>query len=158
MAGIDGFLAYSEAKGSTGSSDWDQYGVGLSYKTDNKIVFKAQYWDLSAESNADSTSGLGYSADGEGYSLSVMGPISKHTKIGLGFHSSEQSDNEAEKIEMTQLAMLHSFSKKVTGYVMLGNLDNGASANHELHKKGFSSQPANGGDQDGFAVGLRIKF
>ena len=158
MAGFDGFFAYSEAKGSTGSSDWDQYGVGLSYKTDNKIVFKAQYWDLSAESNADSTSGLGYSADGEGYSLSVMGPISKHTKIGLGFHSSEQSDNEAEKIEMTQLAMLHSFSKKVTGYVMVGNLDNGASANHELHKKGFSSQPANGGDQDGFAVGLRIKF
>ena len=66
-----------------------------------------------------------------------MGPISKHTKIGLGFHSSEQSDNEAEKIEMTQLAMLHSFSKKVTGYVMVGNLDNGASANHELHKKGL---------------------
>ena len=57
MAGIDGFVAYSEAKGSTGSSDWDQYGLGLSYKTDNKIVFKAQYWDLSAESNADSTSG-----------------------------------------------------------------------------------------------------
>ena len=158
VAGINGFVAYSEAKGSTGSSDWDQYGIGLSYKTDNKIVFKAQYWDLSAESNADSTSGLGYSADGEGYSLSVMGPISKHTKIGLGFHSSEQSDNEAEKIEMTQLAMLHSFSKKVTGYVMVGNLDNGASANHELHKKGFSSQPANGGDQDGFTVGLRIKF
>ena len=87
-----------------------------------------------------------------------MGPISKHTKIGLGFHSSEQSDNEAEKIEMTQLALLHSFSKKVTGYVMVGNLDNGTSANHELHKKGFSSQPANGGDQDGFAVGLRVKF
>ena len=41
---------------------------------------------------------------------------------------------------------------------MLGNLDNGASANHELHKKGFSSQPANGGDQDGFTFGLRIKF
>lgn len=158
VAGINGFVAYSEAKGSTGSSDWDQYGFGLSYKTDNKIVIKAQYWDLSAESNADSTSGLGYSADGEGYSLSVMGPISKHTKIGLGFHSSEQSDNEAEKIEMTQLALLHSFSKKVTGYVMVGNLDNGASANHELHKKGFSSQPANGGDQDGFAVGLRVKF
>ena len=158
VAGINGFVAYSEAKGSTGSSDWDQYGFGLSYKTENKIVFKAQYWDLSAESNADSTSGLGYSADGEGYSLSVMGPISKHTKIGLGFHSSEQSDNEAEKIEMTQLAMLHSFSKKVTGYVMVGNLDNGASANHELHKKGFSSQPANGGDQDGFTVGLRVKF
>ena len=158
MAGINGFLAYSEAKGSTGSSDWDQYGIGLSYKTDSKIVVKAQYWDLSAESNADSTSGLGYSADGEGYSLSVMGPISKHTKIGLGFHSSEQSDNEAEKIEITQLVMLHSFSKKVTGYVMAANLDNGASANHEIHKKGFASTPANGVDQDGFTVGLRIKF
>ena len=95
MAGINGFLAYSEAKGSTGISDWDQYGVGLSYKTEAKFVFKAQYWDLSAESNADTTSGLGYSADGEGYSLIVMGPISKHTKVGLGFHSSEQSANEA---------------------------------------------------------------
>ena len=158
MAGINGFLAYSEAKGSTGSSDWDQYGIGISYKTDNKIVLKAQYWDLSAESNADSTSGLGYSADGEGYSLSVMGPISKHTKVGLGFHSSEQSANEAEKIEITQLVMLHSFSKKVTGYVMVGNLDNGASANHELHKKGFASTPADGGDQDGFTAGLRVKF
>ena len=158
MAGINGFLAYSEAKGSTGSSDWDQYGFGFSYKTDNKIVLKAQYWDLSAESNADSTSGLGYSADGEGYSVSVMGPISKHTKIGLGVHSSEQSNNQAEKIEITQLVMLHSFSKKVTGYVMAGNLDNGTAANHELHKKGFSSQPAKGGDQDGFVVGLRIKF
>jgi len=158
IAGINGFLAYSEAKGSTGSSDWDQYGFGLSYKTANKVVIKAQYWDLSAESNADSTSGLGYSADGEGYSLSAMGPISKQTKIGLGFHSSEQSDNKAEKIEITQLAMLHSFSKKVTGYVMIGNLDNGALANHELHKKGFASTPANSVDQEGFTVGLRIKF
>ena len=26
VAGINGFVAYSEAKGSTGSSDWDQYG------------------------------------------------------------------------------------------------------------------------------------
>ncbi len=97
MAGINGLLAYSEAKGSTGISDWDQYGVGLSLKTDAKFVFKAQYWDLSAESNADTTSGLRYSADGEGYSLIVMGPISEHTKEGLGFHSSEQSANEAEK-------------------------------------------------------------
>ena len=113
---------------------------------------------MSAESNTDITSGLGYSADGEGYSVSVMGPISKHTKIGLGVHSSEQSNNQAEKIEITQLVMLHSFSKKVTGYVMAGNLNNGTAANHELHKKGFSSQPANGGDQDGFVVGLRIKF
>tara|TARA_B100000963_G_C22538532_1_gene631057 strand:- start:108 stop:293 length:186 start_codon:yes stop_codon:yes gene_type:complete len=54
--------------------------------------------------------------------------------------------------------MLHSFSKKVTGYVMVENLDNGASANHELHKTGFASTPANGLDQDGFTVGLRIKF
>ena len=158
LGDVQGFIAYSEATGSTGDDDWDQKGFGLQYKTPQKIVLKAQYWDLSADSNTDTTSGLGYSADGEGFSVSVMGPISKHTKIGLGFHSSEQSDNEAEKIEMTQLVMLHSFSKKVTGYVMAGNLDNGTAANHELHKKGFSSQPANGGDQDGFTVGLRIKF
>ena len=131
--------------------------MGIQYKTPQKIVLKAQYWDLSNDTAAD-TSGLGFSADGEGYSISAMGPISKVTKIGIGFHSSEQSENEAEKIEMTQIALLHSFSKKVTGYAMIGVLDNGASANHELHKKGFSSQPANGGDQDGFAIGLRIKF
>ncbi len=151
------FVAYSEAKGASGNGDWDQYGVGIQYKTPQKIVLKAQYWDLSNDTAAD-TSGLGFSADGEGYSISAMGPISKFTKIGIGYHSSEQSQNEAEKIEMTQLVMLHSFSKKVTGYAMLGALDNGSAANHELHKKGYSSQPANGGDQDGFTVGLRIKF
>ena len=67
-------------------------------------------------------------------------------------------DNTAEKIEITQLVMLHSFSKKVTGYVMASKLNNGLSANYELHKKGFDSQPENGIDQDGYTIGLRIKF
>ena len=151
------FVAYSEAKGALGADDWDQYGFGVQYKTPQKIVLKAQYWDLSNDTSAD-TSGLGFSADGEGYSISAMGPISKHTKIGLGYHHSEQTENSAEKISMTQLALLHSFSKKVTGYAMIGTLDNGSGANHELHKKGFSSQAGNGVDQDGFTIGMRVKF
>ncbi len=158
LATVDGFFAYSEANGSTGKNDWNQYGMGFSYKTANKILLKTQYWDLSAKSNADSTTGLGYGADGEGYSVSAMKPISNFTKIGIGYHSSKQSQNESEKIEITQLVMLHSFSKKVTGYAMFGALVNGSAANHELHKKGYSSQPANGVNQNGFTVGLRIKF
>ena len=158
IATVEGFIAYSEANGSKGSNDWNQYGLGLKYRNDNNIVFKGQYWNLSAKSNTDSTSGLGYSSDGEGYSISAMAPVGIQTKIGVGFHSTEQSDNTAEKIEITQLVMLHSFSKKVTGYVMAGRLNNGLSANHELHKKGFDSQPENGIDQDGYTVGLRIKF
>ncbi len=154
---VNAFLAYSEAKGAGGADDWDQVGFGIQYKTPQKVVLKAQYWDLSNDTSAD-TSGLGFSADGEGYSLSVMGPISQHTKIGLGYHHSEQPDVSGESISMTQLALLHSFSKKVTGYVMAGNLDNGSAANHELHKKGLSSQAGNGVDQDGFTIGMRIKF
>ena len=41
---------------------------------------------------------------------------------------------------------------------MIGTLDNGSGANHELHKKGFSSQAGNGVDQDGFTIGMRVKF
>ena len=151
------FVAYSEAKGALGADDWDQYGFGFQYKTPQKIVLKAQYWDLSNDTAAD-TSGLGFSADGEGYSISAMGPISKFTKLGIGYHHSEQTENSAEKMSITQLVLLHGFSKKVTGYAMIGTLDNGSGANHELHKKGFSSQAGNGVDQEGFTIGMRIKF
>jgi hypothetical protein len=41
---------------------------------------------------------------------------------------------------------------------MAGVLNNGSSANHEIHKKGFNSQPSNGVDQDGLTLGIRIKF
>ena len=107
------FVAYSEAKGALGADDWNQYGFGVQYKTPQKIALKAQYWDLTNDTTAD-TSGLGFSADGEGDSISIMGPISKHTKIGLGYHHSEQTENPAEKISITQLALLHSFSKKTS--------------------------------------------
>jgi predicted porin len=154
---VKGFVAYSEAKGALGANDWDQYGFGVQYKTPQKIVLKAQYWDLSNDSSADS-SGLGFSADGEGYSISAMGPISNYTKIGLGYHHSEQTNISTEQISITQLVILHSFSKKITGYVMAGTLDNGSGANHELHKKGLSSQAGKGVDQNGFTIGMRVKF
>ena len=151
------FIAYSEAKGSLGASDWSQFGIGLQYKTPLKIVLKAQYWNLSNDTASD-ISGLGYSADGEGFSISAMGAVSKQTKIGFGYHSSKQSQNEAEKIEIMQLVLLHSLSKTITGYMMAADLKNGVSANHEIHKKGFSSQAGNGVNQNGVTIGLRIKF